>query len=75
MVEIVEERGVGGEQVPWAVGKIIAAVVHDDFDGPHGGEQRGFVRVEAGQCEADGEPEHVDDDGLDGMVVKGAVGV
>ena len=50
-------------------------MVHDDFDGPHRGEKRGFVRVEARHGEADGEPEHVDHNGLDGMVVKGAVGV
>lgn len=50
-------------------------MVHDDFDGPHGCKKRGFVRVEAGHCETCWEPEHVDHDGLDGVVVKGAVGV
>lgn len=63
------------EQVPGTVGEIIAAVVHDDFDGPHGSEKCGFVGVEAGDCEADGKPEHIDDDGLDWMIVKGPVGV
>lgn len=63
------------EQVPRAVGEVIAAVVHDDFDGPHGCKKRGFVRVEAGHCETYWESEHVDHDGLDGVVVKGAVGV
>lgn len=39
MVQIVEQRGVWRHQVPGAVGEIIAAVVHDDFDGPERGEE------------------------------------
>lgn len=75
VVEIVEAGCVRGEQVPRAEGEIVAAVVHDDFDGPQRREEGGLVRREAGCCETYRESEHVDDDRFDRVVVKRAVRV
>ena len=69
-----EEHGIRADDVTRIVREVIPAMIDDSLEGPNCTEQGSLAVIQASKTETNREADAVNGNGLEGVVVEGAVG-